>query len=203
MYRVLWLSTVLVVGFGGLANAQSPLEELERRLEGGAATLSSPGYLGLIADDADTSGRGLQVITVRPGSPAEAAGLRANDLLVEIDRRPLRTLDDLSAALTTRAAGESVAITFERGGSRQIVTARLSNRATAEPADAIAPLESNEPPTVEALPTPPAASTALPAQEELQELRREADDLRRRLEQVEQRLKELETRLNAEVKPKT
>jgi membrane-associated protease RseP (regulator of RpoE activity) len=200
------------------AFAQSPLEELERRLESGAAAPREPGFLGVTADDRGLEGRGLRVEAVRPGSPAEAAGLRVGDVLVELERRPLQSLDDLGAILQFRAAGESVNLTFERGGKRHVVTARLAARPPAAaglpsaegppgveaPAPTPKAAESDEPflpPAVEnVVPFPKPASAASP-REELDSLRREATELRRRLEELERRLLELETRLTPPDRP--
>jgi membrane-associated protease RseP (regulator of RpoE activity) len=192
------------------AVAQSPLEELERRLESGRVAPREPGFLGVTADDRVTDGRGLLVAAVRPGSPAETAGLRAGDVLLELERRPLRTLDDLGAVLQFRAAGESVNLTFERDGERHVVTAKLAARPAAAsviapPAEApVAPTEKPPvrvepdstdeflPPPVESVVPFPKRSTApMDPRDELAALRREADELRRRLEDLERRLAEL------------
>jgi membrane-associated protease RseP (regulator of RpoE activity) len=102
------------------------LEELERRLESGRISPREPGYLGLMADEND--GRGLRVVGVRPGSPAESAGIREGDVLVEMERRPLRSLDDLGNIMRFRGPGDSLGLTFERAGKRHVVTARLVAR---------------------------------------------------------------------------
>jgi membrane-associated protease RseP (regulator of RpoE activity) len=179
---------------GGAVRGQSPLEELERRLQSGALAPRTPGYLGLTADDRDTDGRGLRVVAVQPGSPAEAAGLRVGDLLVEIERRSLRTTNDMSAALASRTAGQSIAITLERAERQHVVTARLGTRPAADAAEE--PLPAPEPSELPP-PSPPrilAPEVRSPA-EEIDSLRREAAELRSRLEQLERRLAELEARV--------
>ncbi len=195
----LMLVSLMVLAAHSVAPAQSPLEELERRLDQGAAP-RMPGYLGLTADDRNTGGRGLRVVAVRPDSPAEAAGVRVGDLLQEIERRPLRTTDDMSAVLATRGAGESIAIAFERDGERHLVTARLAPRPAPQPVEDLPPLSTpQKSPSSDARELPPPATVpdVLSPQEEWEALRRESADLRRRLEQLERRLKELETRLSA------
>jgi S1-C subfamily serine protease len=51
---------------------------------------------------ADTS---LLVVTVERGSPAEAAGLRVGDLIVEFDGKPVAGIDDLHRQLTDSQIG--------------------------------------------------------------------------------------------------
>ncbi len=189
----------LLASEGGFA--QSPLEELERRLESGRLTPREPGYLGLTADDA--GGRGLRVVAVRPGGPADTAGLRVGDVLVEMERRPLRTLDDMGDILRFRAAGQSVALTFDREGVRHVVTARLTGRpvATKEPAPGEEPapiIEEILPPPAEDAPSPAAPPASASPREEIESLVREAAELRRRLETLERRLTVLQERLKAE-----
>jgi membrane-associated protease RseP (regulator of RpoE activity) len=122
----LWLTAIGWFSLPAAALAQSPLEELERRLESGSTTPREPGYLGLMADE--NGGRGLRVVGVRADSPAEAAGIREGDVLVELERRPLRSLDDLGNIMRFRGPGDSLGVTFERDGKRHVVTARLVAR---------------------------------------------------------------------------
>jgi membrane-associated protease RseP (regulator of RpoE activity) len=209
-----FLFFVAILLCSSTAFGQSPLEELERRLESGRLTPREPGFLGVTADDRGMEGRGLRVEVVRPGSPAETAGLRSGDVLLELERRPLRTLDDLGAILQFRAAGESVNMTFEREGERHVVTARLAARPSAAggiappaagspPPDDVTPTpknpdvdeESLPPPVEDVVPFPKRPASAASPRDELASLRRESAELRRRLEEVERRLAELEARL--------
>jgi membrane-associated protease RseP (regulator of RpoE activity) len=221
MRRLLFLAAAWVAMGNAAAPAQSPLDELERRLESGRTTPREPGVLGLTADE--SGGNGLRVVAVKPGGPAEAAGVRVDDVLLELERKPLRTLDDLTGILKFRAAGESVGLTLSRGGERYVVTARLASR-TAAPAGSATPPAAYPPaapPAGEALPprveetvpfprpkattspptTPPPSAEAPPPGDELTALRREAVELRRLLEALERRLAELEARLVEPAKP--
>ena len=49
-------------------------------------------------------GQGVVVSGVQRGSPAERAGLRARDLIVEADRKPVKAAEDVRAALADGTA---------------------------------------------------------------------------------------------------
>jgi predicted metalloprotease with PDZ domain len=60
--------------------------------------------------------RGLLVTDVQPGSPAERAGLRRGDVILEIARRPADDAANLHKALNALKPGESVLIYVHRTG---------------------------------------------------------------------------------------
>jgi serine protease Do len=51
------------------------------------------------------------------GSPAENAGIRANDIIVAIDGVPIRGYDDAATKVRLTAIGQQMAITVERNGA--------------------------------------------------------------------------------------
>jgi len=57
--------------------------------------------------------RGVVVTNVEPGSPADDAGLRVGDLINEINRRPVATLDEYTPA--TASAGGDCLVRTQRG----------------------------------------------------------------------------------------
>ncbi len=59
---------------------------------------------------------GLILISVEPGSPAEAGGLTLGDTLLSVDGEPVRRLDDLLSLLSGELVGEEVLIRILRGG---------------------------------------------------------------------------------------
>ncbi len=61
---------------------------------------------------------GLFVQAVRPDGPAARAGLRAGDLLIDIDGEPVRTPEDLVKAELAAQVGQKMRITYERSGAR-------------------------------------------------------------------------------------
>ena len=60
--------------------------------------------------------RGLLVVTVASGSPAEQAGIVLGDVLVTIDGAPVNSLRSLQAGLDGEKIGKTVAVQLVRGG---------------------------------------------------------------------------------------
>jgi S1-C subfamily serine protease len=74
---------------------------------------------GIVAELGLASGSGLLVLGVEPGGPAERAGLREGDVLVGIDGRPLRGVDDLHRELTAARVGARATLDLLRAGRRE------------------------------------------------------------------------------------
>jgi S1-C subfamily serine protease len=139
--RVVGINTA-VAGVGlGLA---VPVNDTTRRI---VATLMSDGrvrraYLGLLGGPrplpprvAGRLGRrhGIEVIEVVEGSPAARAGLRAEDLLVELDGVALADMDDLQRLMTHERIGRRLDATVVRRGEMRSVAvtpAELGRTAT-------------------------------------------------------------------------
>jgi serine protease Do len=58
---------------------------------------------------------GIEVIEVAQGSPAERAGLRAEDLIVELAGTPVERVDDIQRLMTEDVIGERVRAYVIRG----------------------------------------------------------------------------------------
>lgn len=69
------------------------------------------GYLGIAGQDVE---RGVLILSVEPGSPAETAGLREGDVLIAFEEQPLRGMDDLHRTLTLLDLRRSYKITVTR-----------------------------------------------------------------------------------------
>jgi hypothetical protein len=85
-------------------------------------------YFGIVPDFAESSTPGVRLGGVRPGSPAERAGLRTGDVILRFGGVAVRTLDDLTFALRQKRAGEVVEVTYGRDGAEQTVEATLAER---------------------------------------------------------------------------
>jgi S1-C subfamily serine protease len=60
---------------------------------------------------------GLEVVQLLDGSPAAAAGVRAGDVIVSLDRRPIAGVGDLQRSLVGDLVGRSIEVTLERDGT--------------------------------------------------------------------------------------
>src|SRR5262245_50986452 len=65
------------------------------------------GYLGVVPDEELADHRGVPLITVKPGAPADIAGLMPGDVITSINKQPCRGVDDLDAALAKSTAGSN------------------------------------------------------------------------------------------------
>jgi S1-C subfamily serine protease len=64
------------------------------------------------------SDRGLLVVSLARGGPAERAGVFVGDIVVALDGQPCRDVDDLHAALGAARVGQSLKLELIRGGAR-------------------------------------------------------------------------------------
>jgi S1-C subfamily serine protease len=94
-------------------------------------------YLGLVPGDVTPSlqerlgldrDRGVVVLDVTAGGPADAAGIAPGDLVVGIDSRPVDTAEDLLAALRMLEPGQTVPVELVRAGQEQTVQVTVSQR---------------------------------------------------------------------------
>jgi S1-C subfamily serine protease len=58
---------------------------------------------------------GVEIVEVPAGSPAERAGLRAEDLVVELDGHPVERVDDVQRLMTEATIGRTLSIRALRG----------------------------------------------------------------------------------------
>lgn len=68
----------------------------------------------------------LEIEKVTPGGGADEAGLKAGDVIVAVDDKPLSNIEELSAALVQRKAGDKARITFSRAGKTFTSDVRLT-----------------------------------------------------------------------------
>ena len=65
-----------------------------------------------------TAREGVVVMDVAPGSPGERAGIRPGDAILEVDRRPVKSVEAFQQALAQVKPGEGVPVYPQRGGGR-------------------------------------------------------------------------------------
>ncbi len=85
-------------------------------------------FFGVIPEFGESRGAGVKINGVRPGSPAERAGVRAGDVLVTFAGVSVKTLEDFTFALRGRRPGERVEVTVLRDGAEQHLRAVLEER---------------------------------------------------------------------------
>ena len=113
-----------------LATRPGPLTFVDAPRPQAAAGGSGYGaYLGTIPDMTGSPG-GVRITGVRAGSPAELAGLKAGDVITTIGAKVVANLYDMTDALRSHQAGDTVVIIVKRDGVEQRVTAILGKRAS-------------------------------------------------------------------------
>jgi S1-C subfamily serine protease len=149
-----------------LADAQRRLEDAAREVaelssEAGGGDFRQFEYfvpgprramLGINLGGAEPNGGGVRVESVSPGGPAEDAGVKAGDVIVAVQSKPVTTGRELVRAMESVKAGDKVELALKRDGKpvKLAVEARPFNRAllVGVPGVPGAPL-------VHALPAPP------------------------------------------------
>jgi S1-C subfamily serine protease len=67
---------------------------------------------------------GVEVVEVAAGSPAERAGMRSEDLIVELDGQPVERVDDVQRLMTEATIGQTLSIRVLRGDRTFVLSAR-------------------------------------------------------------------------------
>jgi len=126
------------IGFSIAINALKPLIEDIRA--GNGEITPDTAFLGVSSADVaqvdeavlerfgvDADAEGAFVLEVRPGTPAEDAGLEPGDLIVSIDDEAVSGSEEVRDAVRSHEPGDEVEIEVERDGETQTVTAELGS----------------------------------------------------------------------------
>jgi membrane-associated protease RseP (regulator of RpoE activity) len=101
----------------------------------GAARFPSAAYLGVFTEALTAEQRqrlgvqaehGVVLAAILPASPAARAGLRREDVVTAVGTTPVKTPEDLRAAVQKAGFGAEVALAVSRGPERLTVKARLA-----------------------------------------------------------------------------
>jgi putative serine protease PepD len=96
----------------------------------GSVTHSSFGIrVAPISRAADAQGgapEGLYVVGTTPGGPAANAGLATGDVITKLDDQAATSTEQIQALTLTRKAGETVKVTFTRGGTQHTTVVTLA-----------------------------------------------------------------------------
>ena len=130
--KVVGINTAILGGSGGNVGIglAIPIDIAKRVadqiISTGRASLPFIGISGQnLPDD-----RGALVQEVVSGGPAERAGIRPGDIIVELGGKKITSMDGLIATLIQRRVGETISIAYLRDGKRQ--TARITLAARPE-----------------------------------------------------------------------
>lgn len=110
-YRETWTRLVASENWG-----DGPLNQFAR---------SAGAYLGVRPD---TEAKVYRIAGVTPGSPAEKAGLQADDVILEVDREKVTSATDLARVLRSRRPGAEVTLQIRRGAEMRRLTVVLGKR---------------------------------------------------------------------------
>jgi hypothetical protein len=124
------IQTVSLAYLTALRIANEPVRlsfvEVDEPRRGGGGTGYGV-YFGSVPDFRDDL-KGVLFSDVRAGSPAGKAGLKAGDLMIEFDQKPIQNLYDFTYALQSKKAGDIVEVVVERGGQKVRVNVTLEMR---------------------------------------------------------------------------
>lgn len=94
-------------------------------------------FLGIVPEEVTSdiatdygviAGQGVLVESTVDGSPADEAGLRANDILLAINGQKLTGPSELRVQLDKFKEGDEVTLTYKRGGSERSASVKLADR---------------------------------------------------------------------------
>ncbi|MBW2438403.1 MAG: DegQ family serine endoprotease [Deltaproteobacteria bacterium] len=139
--EVVGINTAIVaqgqgIGFAIPVNlAQGIIRQLE---ESGAVTR---GWLGVGIQDltpelAEYYGiedkKGVLVAKVFEGDPADRAGIKANDIIIAVDGKPIKTSRELTGTIAEIPVGQKTPITILRDGKEKTVNVKIAKRDDSE-----------------------------------------------------------------------
>jgi putative serine protease PepD len=70
----------------------------------------------------------VELSEVRPGTPAERAGLQQGDVITGIDGQKVTNFESLSGAIDAKQPGDKITVTYQRGGETKTVSVTLAAR---------------------------------------------------------------------------
>ncbi len=114
------------IGFAISMAEAIPIIESLRAKAGGVER--SEGYMGVGVDDRRDGGQGAIVANVEPESPAEAAGIMEDDLVISINEVAVDGAAGVVAAVRDSEPGDRVKIVVLRAGNELKLTVTLADR---------------------------------------------------------------------------
>jgi serine protease Do len=122
------------VGFAIAINTVKPMISSLRQ---GGGPLVSQAFLGVSSQTMTPEikqrygfavDKGAIIVDVTPGSPANAAGLRTEDIVISFDGKPIDSADALVVAVREKKAGDKVKVTYRRGTEERTADVTLASK---------------------------------------------------------------------------
>lgn len=109
------------------ASAKAVVDQLIAR-----GSVSGRPVLGVtvVTQPGGADGPGAQVVSVTPGSGADAAGLREGDLIVSAQGETVTSTEDLREVIARYQAGDTITVEFRRDGETLAVSVELAEQAS-------------------------------------------------------------------------
>jgi S1-C subfamily serine protease len=137
--EVIGINTAMILGAQGICfsvAANTALHVLTqilahgrvRRARIGIVAEQTPLPARLVYRTGLTQSSSVRIREVQPGSPADQAGLKPNDLLVRLDAEPVTGVDDMFRLLDEHRIGKVVSATLVRGGDLVDIELRPTER---------------------------------------------------------------------------
>lgn len=118
-----------------MSNMTDEIEQLVKSLRKMAdKDRANDAFLGILLDDHNSIDKGVLLLGVTPEGPAQQAGLKANDIILQIDGKPMRKDSDQSPAkkmfqsLHGVSPGESITLLIERDGEQKTIRLTAGKR---------------------------------------------------------------------------
>ena len=118
----------VVIPIGIAWRAAGDLLQHGRRPRGHLGVAGQPVRLAPKQSGPDGPDRGVLVVAVAAGSPADAAGLLVGDVLVELDGHAIQSPEELLQVLGQDRVGRAVTVRVIRGAAAQALTVTIGER---------------------------------------------------------------------------
>jgi serine protease Do len=97
------------------------------KMEGMDFSYNRKPRLGLEIQDVE-EGKGVKVLDVDGDTPAAKAGLQKDDVISEIDGKPIASVDELRTRVREIKEGDSIKVTYQRAGKTQTTDIKFPKR---------------------------------------------------------------------------
>jgi len=104
-----------------------------RKIEGSNGTSPANHNYGMnvwfgIVPNFENEPQGFKIAGTSPGSPAEKAGLKENDIIIKIDNYQIKNINDFMYSLREFKAGDTVKVIFLREGKQKEALVKLETK---------------------------------------------------------------------------